>query len=453
MNMRCRALGVAVVLCALAGTTAGIARAQSPGELRSTGAPEGPAVPARLAEMPVTPAGKDWAVSLQPAPAPSFSQNPKAFLLAKGFDVSFSWAQFYQGVMSGDPEDMGGYSGRVALGLTVDGEKIGLWRGFSISAIGEAVYGDTVLIRNPILLPVNTAILFPAFGGQDAGVSVTVNQRFGERATLTAGKINLSTILNRAPLLGGGGVDTFMNVMVAAPVSGITPPYLTGAILNVASSPLRYTVMVYDPRNAQSSDVWTDPFAEGVVISVSAMRPVPIKGLLGTHTLRGAYNTGSATDLREIPELFRPGGPTAPLSTKQGSYYASYTFTQNLVQRVPDRPMTQSWGLFGQIGFSDSNPNPVAAQGYLGFGGSSLLADRPFDRFGVAFFWLSFSDELRGPLNEILGAGLRTERGAEMFYNYAVRPWLRLTPSLQVVRQGLPGRTAVLGAFRAEVRF
>jgi carbohydrate-selective porin OprB len=48
---------------------------------------------------------------------------------------------------------------------------------------------------------------------------------------------------------------------------------------------------------------------------------------------------------------------------------------------------------------------------------------------------------------------LRTERGVEMYYNYAVRPWLRLTPSLQVVRQGLPGRTAVLGAFRAEVRF
>jgi porin len=403
--------------------------------------------------MSATRAGLDWAVSFQPAPTPSFGQNPKAFLRAKGFDVSFSWAQFYQGVMSGDPEDMSAFSGRVALGLTVDGEKIGLWRGFSLSANGEAVYGDTALVRTPILLPVNTALLFPAFGGHDAGVSVTVSQRFGQRATLTAGKINLSTILSRAPLLGGGGVDTFMNVMVAAPVSGITPPYLTGAILNVASSPLRYTVMVYDPRNAQSLDVWQHPFAEGVVISVSAMRPVPIKGLLGTHTLRGAYNTASATDLRDIPDLLPPGDPVEPVGTKQGSYYVSYTFTQNLVQRVPTQPMTQSWGLFGQFGFSDSNPNPIAAHGYLGFGGSSLLANRPTDRFGVAFFWLAFSDELRGPLNEFLGAGLRTERGAELFYNYAARPWWRLTPDVQIVRQGLPGRTAVVGALRAEVRF
>ena len=33
------------------------------------------------------------------------------------------------------------------------------------------------------------------------------------------------------------------------------------------------------------------------------------------------------------------------------------------------------------------------------------------------------------------------------------RPWLRLTPDLQIVRQGLPGRTAIVGGFRAEVRF
>ena len=120
-------------------------------------------------------------------------------------------------------------------------------RGFGISAIGEALYGDIVLLRAPILLPINTPVLFPAFGGRDADVSVTVSQRFGQRADLTAGKINLSTILNRSPLLGGGGVDTFMHVLAAAPVSGITPPYLAGAIRNVAGGSLRYTVMVYDP--------------------------------------------------------------------------------------------------------------------------------------------------------------------------------------------------------------
>ncbi len=57
-------------------------------------------------------------------------RNPKAFLQAKGFDVSFSWADMYQGMISGDPEGLSEHSGRLALGLTIDGEKIGLWRGF-----------------------------------------------------------------------------------------------------------------------------------------------------------------------------------------------------------------------------------------------------------------------------------------------------------------------------------
>ena len=175
-----------------------------------------------------TPSAGQAASPAEPAPAPSFRRNPKAFLQAKGFDVTFSWADIYQGMISGDPEGLSEHSGRLALGLTIDGEKIGLWRGFGISAIGEALYGDTVLLRTPILLPINTPVLFPAFGGREADVSVTVSQRFGQRADLTAGKINLSTILNRSPLLGGGGVDTFMHVLAAAPVSGITPPYLTG---------------------------------------------------------------------------------------------------------------------------------------------------------------------------------------------------------------------------------
>jgi hypothetical protein len=107
MNARRRTLGIAVVLVALAGATAPTSRAQSPGETPQVGPAAGPAAP---------------------APTPSFRRNPKAFLQAKGFDVSFSWADIYQGAISGDPEDLSEHSGRIALGLTIDGEKIGLWR-------------------------------------------------------------------------------------------------------------------------------------------------------------------------------------------------------------------------------------------------------------------------------------------------------------------------------------
>jgi porin len=381
------------------------------------------------------------------APAPSFRADPKAFLQSHGVDVGFSWAQFGQGVAAGDPADASAYGGRVALTVTLDGERLGLWRGFSVSALGEADYGDALTPRPPLLLPTSAAMLFPAVGDQDADVSLTLNQRFGDRATLRVGKINLMTVLNSAPLVGGGGLDTFMHATIATPISGITPPYILGAIVNVTTQPLRYTVMIYDPRNAQSSDVLKHPFDEGVVLSGAATRLVPIGGRLGTHTLRVAYSTRTGVDLRDIPELFPPGSGT--LGTKEGSYYLSYTFTQNLVQRSP----SQSWGLFGQLGFSDSNPNPIGAHGYLGVGGSGLFASRPRDRFGASIFWLSFSDELRQPLNALLGAGLRGERGVELFYNYAATPWLGVTWDLQFIRPGLPGGTAMVPGVRVELRF
>ena len=122
--------------------------------------------------MPVTPAGGNRAVSFQPAPAPSFRQNPRAFLQAKGFDVSVSWAQIYQGVMSGNPEDIKGSWG----------------------------------------------------GSHWVSPSTASRSACGAASASRPSVKRICDDLNRAPLLGGGGVDTFMNVMVAAPVSGITPP-------------------------------------------------------------------------------------------------------------------------------------------------------------------------------------------------------------------------------------
>ena len=137
MNTRRRTLGVAVVLCALDGAGAQTARAQSPGETLS-GRP-GRQFTARAA---LDTRRTNRHEIIQPSPTPSFRRNPKAFLQEKGFDVSFSWADIYQGAISGDPEDLSEHSGRIALSLRIDGEKIGLWRGFAISAIGEALYGD-----------------------------------------------------------------------------------------------------------------------------------------------------------------------------------------------------------------------------------------------------------------------------------------------------------------------
>ena len=38
------------------------------------------------------------------------------------------------------------------------------------------------------------------------------------------------------PIKGGGGIDTFMNTALAAPITGFMPPEIFGAFLNVSTT-------------------------------------------------------------------------------------------------------------------------------------------------------------------------------------------------------------------------
>ena len=110
------------------------------------------------------------------------------------------------------------------------------------------------------------------------------------------------------------------------------------------------------------------------------------------------------------------------------------------------------WGVFGEIGFSDGNPNPLDWAGYIGIGGSSFIPGRENDRFGIAYFYYGISDELEDGLE--LVTDLDDESGVEMFYNLAATPWFRITGDLQFID---PGRGAfgddVFAGVSTSVRF
>jgi porin len=131
----------------------------------------------------------------------------------------------------------------------------------------------------------------------------------------------------RTPLMGGGGETTFWNIGLAAPVSGVTPPYILGGIATVDTAPAKFTLMVYDPRNAQDLDVIEHPFAHGTTTSLSATVPITMFGLTGYHTLRGVYSSAEGFNFDEVPQLFLPPGSQMEL-TKHGYYFGSYALQQ-----------------------------------------------------------------------------------------------------------------------------
>lgn len=373
--------------------------------------------------------------------------GPKADLKERGVDVGLSLTQFEQALI--DSGEASQYGGKLDLFVNFDGQKLGLWRGLSVATHVEYNYGDNAngLGTGLRIMPVNTALTLPTAGGSDGDLSILVTQAFDTTKSVTLGKFNMLDAVSKTPLVGGGGIGTFMNLAMAAPLTGITPPYVLGGMFTLKTNPATFALFVYDPRNAQDSDVLHDPFSDGVTTSLSTTVPVKVAGLSGYQGLRAAYSTQDGFDLRDLPELALPPG-ARDLSGNGHRWYVQYSFQQFLHQE--DGDATSGWGLFGQAALSDGNPNFANGHAFIGVGGTSPLRARSMDRFGIGYYRYRLSGDLRDSL-DVLGVDLHDSQGLEAYYNLAVTPWVLLTVDVQVV-QPFDTHTDVFVALRLQLK-
>lgn len=380
----------------------------------------------------------------------AYPGGPMDKLLDAGVDLKGSLTLTYGGLVAGDGAKDWRDGGRADLWIGLDGEKLGLWDGVSVSIHPELVFGrSTNRTGGGLLVPTNSLLAFPRLGKHDAEVSWVFNQTFNDTFSLSFGKFNMLDIAAQTPLVGGGGLETFMNMSIAAPIDGVTPPYVFGAVGTWKTAPAIYTLMVYDPRSAQDWDVISDPFTDGVSYSLMTTIPTKLAGRTTFISLRGVYSTASGLDFDNVPNLLLPSQSVGILR-KNGYRYASLSF-QHYLAEDPSRP-GQGWGLFGDFGVSDGNPNPIGWHAILGVGGTGTARD-PDDRWGMAYFRYGISDDLVTGL-AAYGIGLQDEYGIEAFYNAALTPWLRLSADAQWVRPARVGSDdAVVLGLRLQTRF
>jgi carbohydrate-selective porin OprB len=129
-----------------------------------------------------------------------------------------------------------------------------------------------------------------------------------------------------------------------------------------------------------------------------------------------------------------------------GDYCFYFNFDQYLYNDKEDP--SQGFGLFGRFGFSDGRFNPIARFYSIGLGGKGLIPTRDGDSYGVGYYYTQTSDDL----NPVLGVG--DEQGIELYYNFHLTPWCRITPDFQVVHTGLKSvpTVSVLG-FRTQMYY
>ncbi len=391
--------------------------------------------------------------------------GPKEQLRRYGITPDVWVTQIYQGEPGGDGGKTWAYGGKVDGFLKIDAEKLGLWTGLHVNVQYEHYFGENINRKDFALIPVNTAQAYLGEGTFHSALSISVTQDLSEQVSVSAGKFNMMTLASRTPLIGGGGIDTFMNRALALPSTGvaytaarggaadrvvISAPYLIGGLMTIKTAPVIVTFGLLDPRSAENPRVIERPFEKGVAAGVSATVPTEIFGLSGYHTLRAAYSDARGIDLDEIAQIRPPSLGSGPV-TKKGYWFGSYAIQQNLFQSETNPAV--GWGLFGLAAQSDANPTPVGWNVLVGVAGNNLLDGRENDRWGVGFFHYGVTQPLLAGLTA-LGFERRSEGGVEGFYNFAITPWLRLSADLQIIDPWNPSKQReTVTALRLQTKF
>jgi porin len=417
-------------------------------------------------------------------------------LAARGIVIAPFVTQFYQGPTAGNTPNKFEYGGKAESFLTIDAAKLGLWDGLSLHVHGEYNFGRTPGAVGGTTLPNNMALYFPdENNGRGALTSVYFTQRFSSDVTLLAGKMNLVDFYSAGQKFNGGrGIDNFQHSAFTAPPSGTLPGAMLGAIGSWKVNPLTFSLWVYDPQEAMLRTGFECPFCDGVSVRGSvdlSSRPFGLprrdsfavsttsqKGIdfttlpdLGKFPDTPAFRSALIRSLitqnlwsQDSPKDLPPEFQSSPPSEKGDRYYFSYAFEQTLWQN-PTNP-ANAWGLFGQVAFSEGNPNALQWSAFGGVGGASPLSGRADDKFGLGVFYYGYSKELKEHLEPIIT--LEDEYGAEVFYNIAVTKWFRLTADLQVLVPAVksqliaspPGKsmvddnsTVVVVGLRSQIKF
>jgi porin len=206
---------------------------------------------------------------------------------------------------------------------------------------------------------------------------------------------------------------------------------------------------VYDTKDDSTTSGFNNAFDNGAIIYPTVSLPTEFFGLPGHQSIWGAYSSArygivDKQSLNQIPPELHP------TSFECGSWWMTYLFDQALWVDPTDQ--TRSWGVFGNFGISDGKPNPIRWSAIFGIGGASPISGRKHDTFGLAYYYLGFSDDFKDVARVITPVG--DEHGLELFYNVGVRPWLHVTPDLQAIRPILRGaETSLVLGLRMKIDF
>ena len=361
-----------------------------------------------------------------------------------GVTLDFRYTSFYQGLVPGTGKEDFEYGGKADAFINFDSSKMGLWEGGGFRSHLEYSHGDLQTNLGGALFATNTALYWPVGMPEEVvATSLYFTQKVGDRSSIALGKFNPVDLLAADQFYGGWGIDRFMNLILVAPPSGLIPVVFMGAVANIQTEPLAWTVMVFDPNDRTADYFPGDLFKDGVNVSVSGAHTTTLAGRKTSFVATGLYSTAEGVDFSAI------GEGAVKTSDKKGAWNINFEFRHNL-QENSEQPGA-TWGFYLKAAIADGNPNYVQRSLLAGIGGRGLFFGRPQDSFGLGAYYYNLSDELESTINPAVVIG--DEAAIEAYYNWAVTPWLYFGPDIQYVKPA-KGRfdNALVVGLRMQIR-
>jgi porin len=357
-------------------------------------------------------------------------------LAEKGVTFDLSITQVGQGVVNGGTSGAWQYGGRGDIVMNVDSGKLGLWPGGFLNLEAEGNWASSVNFSTGAISPVNTNQLFPVPIGDNFNLpALNFTQFLSPHFGLTLGKYATLTETNgdMNEFAHGKGSTQFMNTALNANAPILfTVPYSAlgiGVIGLPTKDPNEAIVsfMVLQANGQANKSGFTDLDGNKLDFAGEGRVRTDFFGFTG-HQVFGAMFSNKK--FFSVDQRLGDVIESQSLVGKKGSWNIHYNFDQYFYE--PKKGSGQGLGVFGRFGASDGNPNFMHFFYSLGVGGKGMFS-RPNDQFGLGFYYIDMNNPtIQGPLrSEKL---LRDEYGFEAYYNFAITPWLMLTPDLQVVR-------------------
>jgi porin len=355
-------------------------------------------------------------------------------LANKGVTFDMTLTQIWQKVVEGGRNTSGTYSGRYNATINMDFQKMGLWPGAFLMVEMEGRYTESTTNRNTgALLPANTSDVYPEAGESGEQItlpSVVFTQFLCEYFGVFGGK--LDTVMNGDlnEFAHGKGDTQFMNMAFNLnPALALIFPQYTwggGAIVLPTKNPNEWVATAAAMKTeGQASTSGIEDISEGpTTIALQTRLRTNFFDMTGHQLVGFARSNKSFTSLdTNIRGHFIEG---LPVSKEDSSWCAYYNFDQYFYE--PDKGSGRGAGLFGRFGASDGEANPVHYFTSVGVGGKGICPERPFDRFGVGYYYITVANK---DVPQTLGFG--DTQGFEAFYNIAMTKWMYLTPDIQVI--------------------